>query len=99
VGGKNVDRDRATRCVVKSLEQTTDGLRFKDSKTGRNRAIPLPAFTIEELRRLKRQQAETLLRLGIRLSGATLVCCREDGEPKQPRSLTHEVARSRAHTK
>jgi len=89
---KNVDLDRGTLCVVQSLEQTTDGLHFKDSKTGRNRAIPLPAFTIEELRRLKRQQAETLLRLGIRLSGETLVCCREDGEPKQPRSVTHEFA-------
>ena len=89
---KNVDLDRGTLCVVQSLEQTTAGLRFKDSKTGRNRAIPLPAFTIEELRCLKRQQAETLLRLGIRLSGETLVCCREDGEPKQPRSVTHEFA-------
>jgi integrase len=89
---KNVDLDRGTLRVVQSLEQTTEGLRFKDSKTGRNRAIPLPGFTIEELRRLKRQQAETLLRLGIRQSGETLVCCREDGEPKQPRSLTHEFA-------
>jgi integrase len=89
---KNVDLDRGMLSVVQSLEQTTDGLRFKDSKTGRNRAIPLPTFTIEELRRLKRQQAETLLRLGIRLSGETLVCCREDGEPKQPRSVTHEFA-------
>ena len=26
------------------------------------------------------------------LSGETLVSCREDGEPKQPRSLTHEFA-------
>ena len=96
---KNVDLDRGTLCVIQSLEQTTDGLRFKDSKTGRNRAIPLPAFTIEELRRLKRQQAETLLRLGIRLSGETLVCCREDGEPKQPRSLTHEFAHMLASIK
>jgi integrase len=89
---KNVDLDRGALCVVQSLEQTTDRLRFKDSKTGRNRAIQLPAFTIEELRRLKRKQAEALLRLGIRLSGETLVCCREDGEPKQPRSVTHEFA-------
>ncbi len=45
-----------------------------------------------ELCRLKRQQAEALLRLGVRQSEETLVCCREDGEPKQPRSLTHEFA-------
>src|SRR5262249_42490877 len=29
---KNVDLDRGTLCVIQSLEQTTDGLRFKDSK-------------------------------------------------------------------
>jgi len=39
---KNVDLDRGTLCVIQSLEQTTDGLRFKDSKTGRNRAIHYP---------------------------------------------------------
>ncbi len=37
-------------------------------------------------------QAEALLTLGIRQSAETLVCCREDGKPKQPRSLTHEFA-------
>jgi integrase len=28
----------------------------------------------------------------VRRTGETLVCCREDGEPKQPRSLTHEFS-------
>ena len=45
---------------------------------------------VDELRRLKRQQAEELLALGIRQSGETLVCARADGQPHQPRSLTHE---------
>ena len=87
---RNVDLDRGTLRVVQSLEQTKDAIRFKDCKTGRNRAITLPAFVVEELRRLKAEQAETLLSLGVRQSGDTLVCCRQDGEPKQPRSLTHE---------
>jgi integrase len=39
---------------------------------------------------LKRQQAEELLKLGIRQTGETLVCCRSDREPLQPRSLTHQ---------
>jgi integrase len=89
---KDLDLDRGVVSVVQSLEQTDEGLRFKDSKTGRGRAITLPAFVIEELRRLKVKQAESLLRLGIRQSGETLVCCREDGEPKQPRSITQEFA-------
>lgn len=89
---KNVDLDRGMLRVTESLEQTKAGIRFKAPKTDRTRAITLPAFAVAELRRLKRQQAEALLRLGVRQSGEALVCCREDGEPKQPRSLTHEFA-------
>jgi hypothetical protein len=48
----------------------------------------LPAFAVDELRRLKRDQAEVLLKLGVRQTGATLACARADGEPFQPQSLT-----------
>jgi integrase len=88
---RNIDLERATVRVVESLEQTKGGtLRFKAPKTEKARAITLPAFAVEELRRLKREQAEELLALGIRQSGETLVCARADGGPHQPRSLTHE---------
>jgi len=43
-------------------------------------------------RRLKREQAEALLALGVRQSADTLLCCRADGEPHQPLSLTYEFA-------
>ena len=43
----------------------------------------------EELRTHRLKQAEELLRLGIRQGDATFVYTREDGEPMQPRSLTH----------
>jgi integrase len=89
---KNLDLDRGMLRVMESLEQTKAGIRFKSPKTDRTRAITLPAFAVAELCRLKRQQAEALLRIGVRQFGETLVCCREDGEPKQPRSLTHEFA-------
>jgi hypothetical protein len=52
--------------------------------------VPLPKFAIDELRAWKRQQAERLLRLGVRQKQDGLVCAREDGEPKQPASLTNE---------
>jgi len=87
---RNVDLAKGTLRVVQSLEQTKDAIRFKDCKTGKNRAITLPEFVVEELRRFKVEQAQTLLSLGICQSGETLVCCRQDGEAKQPRSLTHE---------
>jgi len=90
---KNIDLDRRMVRVVESLEQTRAGLRFKAPKTDKSRAITLPAFAAEELRTLKRRQAEELLALGVRLTGDTLVCARADGGPQQPRSLTHEFAR------
>ncbi len=37
--------------------------------------------------------------LGIRQTGDTLVCARADGEPHQPRSLTHEFTRMLSRTK
>jgi integrase len=87
---KNVDLDRGVLRVVQSLEQTRTELRFKDTKSSQNRAITLPAFAVRELRRLKHEQAQELLSLGIRQTGETLACCRVDGEPLQPRSVTHQ---------
>ena len=76
---KNIDLDRGVARVVESLEQTKAALRFKAPKTEKARAIILPSFTVEELHRLKRQQAEELLALGVRQSGETLACARYDG--------------------
>jgi integrase len=90
---RNVDLDHGSLRVMESLEQTKAGIRFKAPKTERARAITLPSFVIEELRRLKRQQSEELLMLGVRQTGDTLVCARADGEPLQPQSLTHQFTR------
>jgi integrase len=87
---RRVDLDRGTVQVVESLEQTTAGLRFKPTKTERPRSVTLPHFANAELRRHKQAQAETLAEFGVRQSGETLVCGRQDGEPKMPGSLTHE---------
>jgi integrase len=90
---KSVDLDGGTLRVVESLEETKTAIRFKVPKSGRHRAITLPGYAVAELRRLKREQAESLLALGVRQSGDTLVCCRADGEPHRPLSLTYEFAR------
>lgn len=91
---RNVDIDRGSLSIVESLEQTKVGLRFKAPKNEKARAITLPAFAVAELRQLKHEQAESLLMLGVRQSGATLVCARADGEPMPPRSLTHEFLKA-----
>jgi integrase len=90
---KNADLERSTLRVMESLEQTKAGLRFKTPKNERTRAIPLPAFAVEELRRRKAEQAEELELLGLRQDGKSLVCGQADGRPLQPRSLTHEFTR------
>jgi integrase len=87
---KNVDLERGSLRVMESLEQTKSGIRFKKPKTEKTRVITLPGFTIEALHRRKREQAEELLKLGVGQTGETLVCCRADGLPLQPQSLTHE---------
>jgi integrase len=90
---KNVDLERGHLSVIESLEQTKGGIRFKSPKTDRSRVVTLPAFAIGELRRLKKQQAEELLALGVRQTPDTLVCARADGLPLQPQSLTHQFIR------
>jgi integrase len=87
---RNVEFDHGALRVVESLEQTKAGLRFKGPKTEKARGITLFSFAVDELRRLKRQQAEELLAIGVRQNGDTPVCAPADGEPHQPRSLTHE---------
>jgi integrase len=96
---KNVDLDRGTVQVMESLEQTRAGIRFKAPKTDRHRVITLPAYAVQELRLLRRQQAEDLLALGVRQTGETLLCCRADGQPHKPLSLTYEFARFVARMK
>jgi hypothetical protein len=48
----------------------------KAPKNDKSRVITVPRFALEELRRIKRQQAEELLVLGVRQTSNTLVCCR-----------------------
>jgi integrase len=90
---RNLDLERGVLRVVESLEQTKAGTRFKRPKNEKTRAITLPAFAVDELRQRKREQAEELLRLGVRQDGNTLVCARADGSVMLPTSLTHEFAK------
>jgi integrase len=90
---RHIDLERGMMRISESLEQTARGLRFRPPKNNRSRAVVLPAFAIEELRRRKREQAEELLRCGVRQSQDTLLCARPDGEPTTPATLTLRFAR------
>lgn len=92
---RNVDLERGIVRIVESLEETkAGGLRFKAPKSDKARAITLPAFMIAKLRHLKKIQAEELLAVGVRQTGDTLLCCKPDGEPYCPRSVTHVFTRA-----
>jgi integrase len=88
-----VDLSRRQLSVIQSAEQTTKGVRLKETKSGRARTIALPALVADELRKARVGQAEELLRVGVRLSEQNHVVSQPDGEPLQPNSLTHEFVR------
>jgi integrase len=83
-----IDLELGTLAVVLNAEQTRQGVREKPPKNGKGRSVELPALVVEELRRYRAQQAEHLLRLGVRLNDDHHVVMREDGLPYLPRSLT-----------
>lgn len=86
---KHVDLATAQLAVVESAEQTADGIRYKQPKSGRARTVALSSFVLEALRAHRLRQAEEFLKLGARQKDTTFIYAREDGEPIQPRSLTH----------
>jgi integrase len=88
----DLDLDAAEVQVRQSLEQTTEGLRFKPPKTraGR-RTISLPAFMVTELRTHKVTRAQTRLALGLgKESDDALVFQRPDRSPMLPDSVSSE---------
>jgi integrase len=90
---RSVDLDTGQLMVVASIEQTKAGCREKETKSGRSRAVALPATLIEELRRHRAKQAEELLPLGVRLTDDHYVVTQEDGTALQPHSLTQAFTR------
>jgi integrase len=85
---RSVDLSRRLIVISESIEQMRGTIRVKMPKSGKTRAVTVPAYAIDELRRHKKEQAETLLRLGIRQDSDTFVCARDDGSMLKPDVLT-----------
>ena len=85
---RNVDFLRGQLAVEESAEQTGEGVRYKEPKSGRARTVAISATVAAELRAYRVRQAEELLKLGVAVTDETFVYTREDGHPVQPRSLT-----------
>ena len=73
---RNVDLDRGASAWSRVWNRRKLGFGSKRRRPRSARAVTLPAFAVKELRRLKREQAEDLLTLGVRQTGDTLVCAR-----------------------
>jgi integrase len=91
---RNVNLDLGIVRVAESLMQVKSTMRTKAPKSGKARTITLPEFAIEELRRRKLEQAEELLRLGVRQTGDILVCAQADGRLMQPNVLSNYFRRA-----
>ncbi len=87
---EHLDFDSRNMMVIQSLEQTKKGLRFKETKNKKPRRVAMPSYLTEELRDHKRAQAESLLKMGIRQTADTLVCCSYDGESLDPNKLSQQ---------
>ena len=84
-----VDLDRGVAAVMRTLEQTAEGLTFKEPKSAKSRRqIALSPDTVAELRAHKVRQAQRRLALGPGYADEDLVCCREDGTPFKPDGFT-----------
>jgi len=85
--------NRRQLSIVESAEQTRDGVRYKEPKSGRARTVSLSSTIVAELKAHRARQAEEQLRLGIRPDENSFVVAQYDGNPIQPNSLTHEWVR------
>jgi integrase len=81
----DIDFENTSLAVRQSLEQTRDGLAFKQPKTAKGRrVVALPGLAVEALRQHKVVQAKMKLALGSAYEDNDLVCAREDGTAWPP---------------
>jgi integrase len=80
----DVDWERSTIEVSKSLEQTKQGLRLKGTKSGRTRRFSLPSEALAVLREHKREQDEHRAAVGDYYANRNLIFARLDGEYYSP---------------
>ena len=86
----DIDLEAKTLAVRRSLEQTAEGLSFKEPKTSRSRrVVALLDLTVDALRKHRTSQARERLAAGSAYLDLDLACCAADGRPWVPSSLTH----------
>lgn len=98
---RDVDLEKATIRVERSLEQTKAGLRFKAPKTRHGRrTVSIPAYIVADLKAHQAKQNRRRLSLGMgRAPANSLVFARWDGGTRAPNGLTQKFALAMAALK
>ena len=87
----DINFDTAVMSICRTLEESKARLEFKQPKTERSRrTVALPTIAVQALRKHRAEQARLRLRLGARYNADDLVCCRIDGRPIHPQTVTQE---------
>lgn len=91
----NVDLLQGKLAVRQTLEATRqNGLRFKEPKTAKSkRVIDLLPMTVEALKQHRKQQDDLRYQLGGLYQDNNLICCKDDGQPYNPDSISHNFHR------
>lgn len=86
---RDVDLEKSVLSVTPSLEETNEGLRFKEPKTARGRRmIALPPLAVEALCAHRTQQERQKALLGPAYKNNDLVLSTTDGDIWKPESFT-----------
>lgn len=94
-GDVDLDADKPSLRVERSLEETKVGLRPRPPKTKRGRRnLSLPSDAVAVLQQHRKAQLELRFKLGIgNIAADTLVFCTIEGEPIRPRNITKAWSR------
>lgn len=85
----DVDLERGVAMVTRTLQQTAEGLCFKEPKSAKSRRqIALSPETVSMLKSHKARQSQDRLLLGADYASGDLVCARGDGTPMKPDTFT-----------
>ncbi|MBA2282168.1 MAG: site-specific integrase [Myxococcota bacterium] len=89
-----LEADRPTVTIRRQVVRRPQaGLVLDETKTGKTRTLPLPAFVVDALRDHRRVQAAERLAVGPLWIDNDLVIATEDGQPVDPRNLSKALER------
>lgn len=85
----DLDEGRATLRIIRSLEESTKGIAFKEPKSAKGRReVALPQVAIEALQKHRSTQDGYREAIGSGYGSNDLICCVEDGSIWKPSAFT-----------